>query len=58
MPSKAPSQMIQTFNIVSDGTQVHILFLFFIKFLERVIRKKIRHFIVNNLQVKLRKHKI
>lgn len=40
MPSKAPSQMIQTFNIVSDGTQVHILFLFFIKFLERVIRKK------------------
>lgn len=58
MPSKAPSQMIQTFNIVSDGTQVHILFLFFIKFLERVIRKKKRHFIVNNLQVKLRKHKI
>lgn len=39
MPSETPIQMIQTFNIISDGAQVHILFLFFIKFLERVTRK-------------------
>lgn len=41
MSSEAPIQMIQTLNIVSDGAHVQILFLFSI---ERVTRKKIKHF--------------
>lgn len=40
MTSEAPIQMIQTFNIVSDGAHVQILFLFSTEFLGRVPRKK------------------